>query len=183
MSKSHINLWANFVMNEKLDPKTLSEKDVLVLMTICEALAADGPPKITMHPDKINSRRLLCRKAIEMGIDLTKMKRGRMKMAMGRGLLDVWNEEYGKKFGGTLGTSGAAEITRRSIVTAAAKRREQEIEAAIIESTQKKPATEAEMKAALLKIMAMKPDMPIEYLANRIGWTVVEIKRVINGKA
>jgi hypothetical protein len=39
------------------------------------------------------------------------------KPALGRGLLDVWNAEYQRRFGSTIGTAGAHEISRRKVVT------------------------------------------------------------------
>lgn len=118
---SNINKWANFLKNEKLDPEVLSEKDTLKLMTLAAKLAEGGPPKIGSHADKIASRRKVCIAAFDLEIDLMGMKKrkyhGGSKPAIGRGLLDVWNEEYGKRFGGTIGTLGASEVTRRTVVT------------------------------------------------------------------
>lgn len=121
MSKPVINLWANFLFNEKLDPKALTPGDTLKLMELCAKLAEIRPPCIKMHKDKIESRRLVCSTAMDLGIDLLAMKRakhhGGKKPAIGRGLLDVWNEEYAKRFGSIVGTPGQAEIIRRTIVT------------------------------------------------------------------
>src|SRR6185369_9812450 len=76
------------------------------------------------------SRRKVCRKAFDLSIDLLAMKIRKFhdgsKPAIGRGLLDIWNEEYGKRFGGTAGTLGASEVTRRTIVTKLSAQREQE---------------------------------------------------------
>lgn len=120
MSKPVIDLWANFLFNEKLDPNQLDPKDTLRLLELCQRLAQIRPPKINPHKSKLESRALVCETAIDMGFDLMTIKRlknGVSKVAMGRGLLDVWNEVYKKRFGSTLGTSGESEVTRRKIVT------------------------------------------------------------------
>lgn len=116
------NKWASFLSFDKLDAgKLVNNKHVLQLMELCQKLAAIREPSYKSHAEKMVCRRLVCTTAFDLGIDLMAMKRGKYgggsKVAMGRGLLDVWNEEYKKRFGSILGTSGAAEITRRTVVT------------------------------------------------------------------
>jgi hypothetical protein len=127
---SNINKWANFLKNEKLDPAVLSEKDTLKLMMLAAKLAESGPPKIGSHADKQESRRKVCNTAFDMAIDLMGMKKqkyhGGSKPAIGRGLLDVWNEQYKIRFGSTVGTLGASEVTRRTVVTRLSEQRERE---------------------------------------------------------
>lgn len=179
---SDINKWANFLMNDKLSPAGLKDDDVLVILDLCAKLAQIRPPKIQMHKDKIESRRLVCVTAMEAGYDLAGIKR-HGKMAMGRGLLDVWNEEYKKKFGTIFGTLGEQEVIRRGVSTENIKLRRAELEAAINESVAKVEASPEELRKALLKVMAMNPNMSMEHLAHRTGWTVEALRELINGKA
>ncbi len=158
-----INLWANFLRNEKLDPEVLGEQDVLKLMTLCKALADKRPPCIKMHKDKIESRRLVCTTAFELGIDLLAIKKrkfhGGSKPAIGRGLLDVWNEEYRREFGSTVGTLGEAEVKRRGIVTHLADQRAEEQAAELkVLIDQNKPAEE----------IAARFNLPLAYVQNKI---------------
>ncbi len=129
---SAINAWANFLKNEKLDAATLSDEWALRLVELCFELSKKRAPKIDTHVSKMECRRLVCTTAFDMSIDLLKAwKRthgGRgTKPAIGRGLLDVWNEEYKKRFGGTVGTPGAAEIIRRTVVTKLSKQTREEM--------------------------------------------------------
>lgn len=116
------NKWANFLSFDKLDAgKLVNNKHVLQLVQLCEKLASIRAPSYVSHAEKMVCRRLVCTTAFDLGIDLMAMKRGKYgggtRVAMGRGLLDVWNEEYAKRFGSILGTAGAAEVTRRAVVT------------------------------------------------------------------
>jgi hypothetical protein len=131
--KPVINIWANFLSNEKLDPKAVSPADAVKLMDLCERLAEiqlpyrklGDPPRPAghgpSHAQVLAARRLVCNTAMDMGLDLmaikgvTKHKAG--KPIMGRGLLDVWNAVYLERFGSTVGTSGAHEVIRRKVVT------------------------------------------------------------------
>ena len=47
---------------------------------------------------------------MDLGIDLAVYR-------VGRGLLDIWNEEYTKRYGSTVGTPGWKEDKRRKVVT------------------------------------------------------------------
>lgn len=47
---------------------------------------------------------------MDLGIDLTKIR-------MGRGLLDIWNQEYTKRYGSIIGTKGWKEEKRRDVKT------------------------------------------------------------------
>lgn len=122
-TKSAIDYWAQFFAHEKLDPKTfLDNKHVEQLIALCQKLAETGTPydgKGFSHVAKMNARRRAVNAAMDMGFDLLAIrKRGHIrgsKPAIGRGLLDVWNEEYRERFGSTVGTPGAFEITRRKI--------------------------------------------------------------------
>lgn len=120
------NLWASFLSNDKIDAgKLASDKYVLQLMELCQKLASIRKPSYASHVEKMACRRLVCTTAFDLGIDLMGMKKrkfhGGTKPAMGRGLLDVWNQEYAKRFGSIIGTAGAAEITRRTVVTRLSK--------------------------------------------------------------
>lgn len=133
MSESNTNLWARFFANEKIVPDQLSEKDIQTLMRLCEALGAKRSPyegKGVSHINKMEARRLAVNTAMDMGIDLMAIKKkkfhGGTKPAMGRGLLDVWNEEYQKRFGSIRGTLGEAEVIRRKVVTKLAEQRADE---------------------------------------------------------
>jgi hypothetical protein len=110
-----INLWANFLANEKLTPERVGDR-LPDLIRLAEELAKDGSPKIRPHKAKLESRKRVARKAIDLSIDLTSIKH-RGKMAMGRGMLDAWNSVYAERFGGIVGTSGEKELNRRRIVT------------------------------------------------------------------
>lgn len=120
--KSNIDLWANFLANEKLTPQRVP--DPMILVRLCEELAKDGHPCIKQHKDKLESRRKVVAKAMDLSIDLTAIK-CRAKMAMGRGLLDAWNLEYQRRFGSVVGTSGEHEVKRRGVSTRLSKRSKQ----------------------------------------------------------
>lgn len=162
---SNVNKWANFLKNEKLDPAKLADSDVVKLLALATKLAESGPPKIGCHADKMESRRKVCTTAFDLSIDLLAMKikkfQGRgSKPAIGRGLLDVWNEQYNKRFGGTLGTPGAAEVTRRSIVTKLCERRDEEQQAEL-----KALIEEGKLSATQV---AERLKLPISYVQNRM---------------
>lgn len=111
--KSLINLWANFLMNHKLTPERV---DPMKLVALAELLAAKGSPKHRPHTAQLESRRLVCETAMEAGIDLSSWKY-HGKVAMARGLLDMWNTVYQQRYGSTFGTAGAKEVTRRDVKT------------------------------------------------------------------
>lgn len=115
--KSNMDCWANFLMNEKLDPQSLHEDDVHNLIILAEEAGKIRRPKINMHKDKLESREFLCLMAFDLRIDLTAIKNKRGKIVMGRGLLDAWNKAYQKRFGSTVGTASAYEAKRRDVKT------------------------------------------------------------------
>lgn len=112
-----IDAWANFFMNEKLEPKRVGDEDGMVLVELCEALAMIRSPKHgRSHKDKLAARKLAVGIAMDLGIDLTAMK-CHGKMAMGRGLLDAWNKEYQARYGSLIGTASNMEAKRRDVKT------------------------------------------------------------------
>lgn len=126
MSKTAAEVWANFLFNEKLTQDILEQMGVSKLIDFFRALEAKGRPDIRSHTHKMAARRLLVNTAMECEIDLTKLKKFGGKVAMGRGLLDVWNEEYKKRFGGNIGTDGVYEAKRRNVVTKLSNQRAEE---------------------------------------------------------
>lgn len=106
--------WANFLFNEKLDPKKLDEGSVMELLHLCEVLASKRGPIIRPHAQKLISRRLVVDTALDLGIDLLAMKH-KGKCLIGRGLLDVWMVAYKERYGSTFGTLGEWEAKRRNI--------------------------------------------------------------------
>jgi|2_EtaG_2_1085320.scaffolds.fasta_scaffold00029_58 hypothetical protein len=111
-----IDKWANFLMNEKLEPKRMPNKqDVLLIIRLCEELARIRGPKIRPHKLKLESRRFVCDTAIKLGIDLSSIKSKKGKMLMGRGLLDAWMLAYKENFDSTFGTVAEKETIRRNI--------------------------------------------------------------------
>ncbi len=121
--KSTVDVWANFLSNHGLDPKKVG--DPLRLVQLAEALAQKGRPSFRPHKDRLESRRLLVNTAMDLGIDLAGMK-DRGKLIMDRGLLDIWNQEYAKRFGSEYGTAGWREAKRRTARTTVADRRRAE---------------------------------------------------------
>lgn len=120
--RSVIDKWADFLANEKLTPQRVP--DPMVLVALCEELTKDGPPCILMHKDKLESRRKVVAKAMDMSLDLTAI-RYYGKVAMGRGLLDAWNLEYQRRFGSIIGTAGEHEVKRRGVSTRLSERSKQ----------------------------------------------------------
>ncbi len=118
-AKSPIDAWGRFLSHEKLTPSRVP--DPMVLVSLCERLAQDGPPCIRMHLDTLASRTRVVKAAMDMGIDLAGI-RYRGRPAMGRGLLDAWNREYAARFGSTVGTAGEREVKRRGVKTRLAGR-------------------------------------------------------------
>ncbi len=117
MSKSNIDCWANFLMNEKLEPSTVGEENTPVLIYLAEKAGEIRRPNISMHKHKLESRAFLCKLAMDLGIDLPALKNNKGKMSMSRGLLDAWNKAYKEKFGSTVGTASEYEATRRDVKT------------------------------------------------------------------
>ena len=120
--KSVINLWANFLANEKLRSADISEEWTMRLISLCEALAAKRSPRIASHKDKLLSRQFVCETAMDLGLDLPAIRNRRGKVAMGRGLLDAWNKTYAARHGTTHGTASDLEAKRRDIVTKLSKK-------------------------------------------------------------
>jgi hypothetical protein len=118
LSRSDTDRWANFLLNEKLEPKNLpDEQDTLDLIDLAEACGKERSPSIREHKLKLESREFLVAKAMDLGIDLPAMKNKRGRVAMGRGLLNAWNKVYAKKYGSTVGTASAFEARRRDVKT------------------------------------------------------------------
>lgn len=115
--RSVINSWANFLFNEKLDPKHMTPHQIIDLVRLCGLLAEVRPPKINMHKDKLESRRFVCETAIENSIDLAGIKKQGKKLMMGRGLLDMWLVVYQEYFDDAYGTTAFTESKRRDIKT------------------------------------------------------------------
>jgi hypothetical protein len=114
-----INLWANFLSQEKLTPKSIGEEGTQVLLDLTIELAnRKVMPSRRPYSARIASRRLIVVAAMDLGIDLmaiTKVYDG--KVAMGRGLIDVWHKVYAERFGSNYGTASWAELRRRRVVT------------------------------------------------------------------
>jgi hypothetical protein len=117
--KSLMNLWASFLANHKLTAERTGNLEVL--LSLCKLLAAIEGPKVKPHTARLRSRRLVCLTAMEAGIDLTALK-CHGKVAMARGLLDMWNACYQERYGGTYGTARAKEVSRRGVKTKLAER-------------------------------------------------------------
>jgi hypothetical protein len=109
-----IDKWANFLANEKLEPKKFPPKQKLQLIELAQALANIQSPQIRPYKAKLASRNLVCNTAIRLSIDLMAFHY-HGKPALSRGLLDAWNKEYENQFGSTLGTTGEKENVRRTI--------------------------------------------------------------------
>jgi hypothetical protein len=116
MPKPPIDLWAGFLAHEKLCPKCMGEEDVLDILELAEELAKLGSPSYTPYLERLKTRRLIVTTAMELGIDLTAIKH-RVKMLMGRGLLDIWVSEYKMRYGSSVGTQAEWERKRRDIKT------------------------------------------------------------------
>lgn len=114
-----VRAWSNFLECEKLARAMPFQE----LLGFCIELAKIGPPKFKPYKDRLNTRRLVCETALSNGIDLAKYKHNG-KIAMGRGLLDIWNIRYTERFGGNYGTTGAKEASRRDIKTRLHKARQ-----------------------------------------------------------
>lgn len=124
------DLWMSFLANEKLTIKVLEENSpelYLGVQNLVNTLTCAGAtPKVRPHSAKLITRWTLVRTAMQLGLDLPAIKH-KGKIAMGRGLLDAWNQEYEKLFGATYGTAGAKEVKRRNIKTKLAEHRTKDI--------------------------------------------------------
>lgn len=107
---SPIDVWAAFLANERLTPCRVQHP--MVLVRLCEELAKGGMPRCKPYPERLKTRLTVAQTAIGLGIDLAALK-FHGKLAMGRGLLDVWNAVYAKQFGSSFGTAGWKEDKRR----------------------------------------------------------------------
>jgi hypothetical protein len=112
------DLWANFLANEKMTPKAVGPENIMILVDFCNRLAVIRGPRVTPYKLKQESRRFLCQKAMEWGIDLPAMCK------IGRGLLDAWLLVYKELFGGVYGTAAFKEAVRRNVVTRLSKERD-----------------------------------------------------------
>jgi hypothetical protein len=127
MKRSLVDLWANFLYNEKLDPARMEEEWVLEIMKLCEALAANRAPIIKPYKEKLKSRAFVCEIAMELGIDLPSIRNKRTrKYLIGRGLLDAWNKVTATKYGSSYGTQSEWEAKRRDVKTRLAKKRKED---------------------------------------------------------
>src|SRR5687768_10406601 len=110
--KSSINLWASFLAKHKLTIQRVDQFDLL--LKLCEILATKGKPRVQPYKAELETRKLLCLTAMDNSIDLTQLTyKGRL--AMSRGLLDMWNKTYAEKYGSSFGTVGDREVKRRNI--------------------------------------------------------------------
>ncbi len=114
---SPMNLWANFLDIHYLSVGRVGNQHCQKLVLLCQELGKIERPKIRPYTARLMSRRLVCQVAMDLGIDLTAMKGKDKKMAMHRGLLDIWNQVYKEKYGDTFGTPGAKEVVRRNVKT------------------------------------------------------------------
>lgn len=113
-----INLWANFLSCERLEPKYVGEEGTEVLLDLAIELGKRGKtPSRRPYIGRIASRRLVVVAAMDLGIDLMALTTNRGKVAMGRGLIDVWHQIYAERFGSNFGTASWAELRRRRVVT------------------------------------------------------------------
>jgi hypothetical protein len=110
-----LNQWAKFLAAEKLRP---NEESTLVLLELAEALARTNvKPRRNPYAHRQLARKTIVNVAMDLGIDLPNLG------DMGRGLLDMWVEEYARRFGSAHGTNAWAELKRRTVVTKLAKER------------------------------------------------------------
>jgi hypothetical protein len=110
-----INQWAKFLAAEKLRP---NEESTLVLLDLATALAkTDVKPRRSPYVFRQLARKTIVNTAMDLGIDLPALG------DIGRGLLDVWVEEYVRRFGSAEGTNAWHELKRRTIVTNLSKER------------------------------------------------------------
>lgn len=112
-TRSTIDKWASFLAAEKLTPQ---RGDAVALIRLAEELAERSTPVFQPYAKRLESRRLVVNTAMDAEIDLAGMKHNG-KIAMSRGLLDIWNQEYAKRFGSAYGTAGQKEATRRDVKT------------------------------------------------------------------
>lgn len=125
--KSLIDLWANFLYNEKLDPDKLDADSILELIFLCEELAKKRGPKVSPYMERLASRRLVIETALDLGVDLIDLRDfWNKKHIIGRGLLDMWQKVYTERYGSTVGTRGEWEMKRRDIKTRLAKARKKD---------------------------------------------------------
>lgn len=121
---SAINVWANFLKHDKLDPEYLLLKDIQTIIILCQRLSEKYPePKpYRSYKDRLIHRRYVCETAIDMSIDIVSIKHKKNgKVIAGRGLLDMWAIVYKEKFGSAHGTNGWFETKRRDVSTKLSK--------------------------------------------------------------
>jgi len=115
--RSSVDAWANFLASQRLEASLVREEHLMDLVRLAEHLGHDGYPRIASHDEVLRSRVLVCRAAMEVGLDLTAIKNRRGKTAIGRGLLDAWNRIYAERYGSNVGTAGSLEAKRRDVRT------------------------------------------------------------------
>lgn len=112
-----LNEWANFLANEKLTSKAVGEEGTLVLLNLATELAnRNVMPSRRPYAARLASRRLVVNAAMDLGIDLMALTKYDGKVAMGRGLIDMWHKVYAERFGSNYGTASWAELRRRRVV-------------------------------------------------------------------
>ncbi len=117
-----IDNWANFLVNEKLDPRKMDDDSSMELAYLCEILSENSKPIRKPYKKRIETRRLIVETALDLGIDLIAFKNKRTgKILIGRGLLNIWKIAYELKYGSAQGTKGEWEIKRRDIKTKLSK--------------------------------------------------------------
>ena len=107
-----INIWANFFKHEKLIGRVANTMELVTLAQ--ELVNRNQLPVWKPYIKRIEARRQLVNAAMDLGIDLAVYR-------VGRGLLDIWNEEYAKRYASTVGTPGWKEDKRSTVVTKLSK--------------------------------------------------------------
>ncbi len=120
---TNLERWSNFLDNEHLSLDRLTSNDQVKILKLVDILAKVEGPKRSPYKLRLESRRKLVLAAMEAGIDLAAIKY-KGKMAMSRGLLDMWNTTYKERYGSTFGTSGNKESIRRDIKIKLSKKNE-----------------------------------------------------------
>lgn len=122
---STLSRWFNALAIDRMALERIaSANDRERVVKVAERLAAEGVPTFMSYVGRMDNRRKICQAAFAVGVDLTKVKDGRGRVMMGRGLLDVWLREYALWFGGAEGTMAARETVRRNVVRRMSQARE-----------------------------------------------------------
>jgi len=123
MTRTTPNLWLSFFQHEKIDVLKVDVEWVKPLMILVHKLSEFATPKYRPYAARLETRRILCTYAMDLGIDLPAIRHNG-KVAMGRGLLDIWMDVYAKRFGSNHGTNAWAELKRRGVSTKLSKEKE-----------------------------------------------------------